>query len=101
MRDDDKAVKLKNELRKKYEDDEAFERAYQNALIELVQSTQDVNEAELLSLAKQRATVVKNYLMEKGIVLTRVVFDELKSTHAEAKEGVELPVNIEVESKDK
>ena len=101
MRDDDKAAKLKNELRKKYEDDEAFERAYQNALIELVQSTQDVSEAELLSLAKQRATVVKNYLMEKGIVLTRVVFDELKSTQAEAKEGIELPVNIEVESKDK
>jgi len=101
MKDDDKAAKLKKELRKKYEDDEVFERAYQNALIELVQSTQDVSEAELVSLAKQRAMAIQNYLMEKGIVLTRIVLNDVKSVNAEAKEGVELPLSIEVKSSDK
>jgi len=92
---------LREQIEKKYSDKKAYERAYQNALIALCRDMQSVKKEELVSLAKARANRVKDYLMKKDIVFTRIVENDVNSVHNEAKSGVEMPLEIDITSSDK
>jgi len=100
-RDDDKIEQLKEKLHQEYKDEDAFQRAYTQALIQLCSEIQSVSIEELEALAKARATAVKKYLMKKGIILTRIVVKHTEHVKSEAKEGVAMPLSIEVQSSDK
>jgi uncharacterized protein involved in outer membrane biogenesis len=101
QRDDDTLDLLQERLEKEYKEEDAYKRAYQDALIKLCSELQPVSKEELKALARARAAAVKNYLMKKGVVLTRVVVKSIESVRNEAKEGVSMPLSIDVQSSDK
>jgi hypothetical protein len=96
MRDDDKIEKIEEALEKKYEDD-AFEIAYHKALIRETVAIQDVTLKELVALAKNRAMIMKNYLiLEKNIDASRVDLLEIKNVDESSDKIVKVKFEIEV-----
>jgi len=72
-RDDDKIKKIEDALEEKYDDDEKFQRAYLQALVKECTVLEVVTPLELQELAKKRANVIGEYLVqEKGIHLSRI-----------------------------
>ncbi|MBA1433015.1 MAG: DUF748 domain-containing protein [Epsilonproteobacteria bacterium] len=102
LRDDGALDVLKTKLHKEYENEDAFNRAYQNALIELCTQIQPLEKRELESLAKARAKKIQTYLIEEKSLATKrvVTADVIKQNDADDK-TVHLGLNIVVESSDK
>ncbi|SFV64790.1 putative exported protein [hydrothermal vent metagenome] len=74
LRNDDRLDALKTKLHKEYEKKDAFNRAYQNALIELCTEIQPVEKKALEALAKERANKIEAYLVEeKSLAAKRIV----------------------------
>ena len=96
-----KLDRIKSMLRKKYSDTKEFKRAYQNALIHLCTTMQDVKKSELLLLAKRRAIMIKSYLVnDLGFSAKRVLIGKAESVK-EKEKVVKVALNIEVQSGDK
>jgi hypothetical protein len=99
LRDDDGIDQLKTKLHKKYKDKNAFQRAYQNALLRLATKVQHVDPKELNALAKKRAYMIKTYLIkEVSIAPNRVVMGNIKKVKENSK-LLKMKLNIKVQSK--
>ncbi|MFT7860882.1 MAG: DUF748 domain-containing protein, partial [Sulfurimonas sp.] len=86
--DDDKLDEIEERLEQQYEDEDKLQRVYQKELLALDISIQKVSQEELLTLAKQRESIIKNYLLsEKSIDAKRLIFTEVKAID-ESQEGM-------------
>ena len=96
MRDDDVLEQTRERLSTQYKDDE-FERAYQNELIRLCTSIQNVTEDELKLIATQRADAIIAYLVdERAVSADRVIKKEIAVTDFNEDEFVKVDLQIEV-----
>ena len=102
LREDDALDATRAKLHKEYDDEKAFDRAYQNALIELCTQIQPVKEKELEALARERAKKIQSYLVtEKSLAINRVLIGNVIKQHSSDDKTVQLKLNITVQSSDK
>lgn len=95
-KDDDVLDNLEEKLEKEYKDDE-FDRAYFSALLELCKDIQVVTKLELENLAKTRAEVMLNYLVqEKNIEVNRVILAPITFVHGADDKLVKQKLTIKV-----
>ncbi len=95
-KDDNKPLKIKEELSKKYKD-ETLQRAYMSALVEECSSIQQVSKEELIGLAKQRSSAIQNYLSNtKNIQTERIKLLEVAASDEENEKLVKNELKIEV-----
>ncbi len=82
---DSERVKLQQKLQKKHKDKVAFQRAYQNQLLNAVVIKQVITPEALKGLAKERALSIQNYLnISQGIDTNKIVL--LEATAGELSE---------------
>ena len=98
IKDDDKVQKLKEKLQKEYtQNEDAFHRAYLNALLKLTISIQNVNENELALLAKTRVQKIQTYLhLTKQVPQERLLIKALQTTNESDTKQVKMKLEIEV-----
>jgi len=98
LRKDNALDTLKTKLHKEYENEEAFNRAYQNALIELCIQIQPLEKNALETLAKERAKKVQAYLIEeKSLAANRVIITNVIKQNDADDKTVHVGLNIIVE----
>jgi hypothetical protein len=87
---------LKSEIEKKYQK-ELFKLEYQKALFEKCTQMQNVNDEELIALAKTRAETLTNYLIQtKNIEKSRVIKEETKARSDSKEQWVKSTLKIEI-----
>lgn len=98
LRDDGKLQKIKETLEKKYIDNEKeFQKVYLQRAIDKTVALQVVSKDELQNLAKQRANIIKNYLVtSKNISSSRVVIKNIQGTNDTEDKKVKIDMEIVV-----
>ena len=88
---------LRKRLQEQYKDTNKYERTYNKELIKLCRDMQSITQAQLETLARQRADAIVSYLVEeKMLEQSRVERKELQILEDSDEEFVKLLLEIEV-----
>jgi hypothetical protein len=95
---DDKLDALQEHLEKAFKDDErGYAKAYDAKMIEDLSHAQTVTPEELVALAQQRATMIKEYLIqEKSIQADRIILGEIAVATQDEEKWVKTTMELVV-----
>jgi uncharacterized protein involved in outer membrane biogenesis len=92
----EKVRTIKKELEAKYPEEKAYDKAYEEAILNAYYESQPLTEEELVALAKDRGVQVAQYLVGKGIAADRIAQGEVVKVNVTEEGWINTGLNVEV-----